>query len=64
MLETGPMGKSSVDGSQAVAITELLAANGHGGPSPKLRGLETNTQGAFGPRFWRDRPEAVRCIEL
>ena len=54
MLETGLMNESSVNGSQAVAIAELsVAAKGHDGPSLRLRGLETNTQGAFGPRIWR-----------
>jgi AraC-like DNA-binding protein len=48
------MGNSSVNGSQAdVPAVLAMADKGHGGPSPKLRGLQTNTQGDFGPRFWQ-----------
>jgi AraC-like DNA-binding protein len=48
------MARGSANISQTGVPAELsVAANGDAGPSLKLRGLETNTQGAFGPRFWQ-----------
>jgi hypothetical protein len=29
-----------------------MTHNGDDGPQPKLRGLDSNPQGAFGPQFW------------
>jgi AraC-like DNA-binding protein len=48
------MGRRGVNGSQAdVPAVLAVAYKGHGGPRPKLQGLNTNTQGDFGPRFWQ-----------
>ena len=48
------MERSSTNVSQTDIPAELSAAdNGDGGPSSRLRGLEINTQGDFGPRFWQ-----------
>src|ERR1044071_2589848 len=42
---------------------ELSAAdNGDGDPSPKLRGLDSNPQGAFGPRFWQAFRDTLRPL--
>jgi AraC-like DNA-binding protein len=54
VLETDPMVRRSANVSQTGVPAELsVAANGDADPSPRLRGLETNPQGAFGPRFWQ-----------
>jgi AraC-like DNA-binding protein len=49
------MVRSNANGSQAIIPAELsVADNGEGAPSSsKLRGLDSNPQGAFGPRFWQ-----------
>src|SRR2546429_5883176 len=48
------MSKRSVNGSQAVVTAEpSVTDKGQGGSSPSLRGLDSNPQGAFGPRFWQ-----------
>jgi AraC-like DNA-binding protein len=47
------MGKSSANVSQTdVPAVPSVAGKGDGSSSPKLRGLDSNPQGAFGPRFW------------
>ena len=48
------MAKSSSNVSKAGVPAELSGAdNGVRGSSPKLQGLDTNPQGAFGPRLWQ-----------
>jgi len=34
----------------------------NGGSSPRLRGLDSNPQGAFGPRMWQAFRDTVRHI--
>jgi AraC-like DNA-binding protein len=47
------MAEGSTNGSQANArAVPSVTENGDGG-SPKLRGLDSNPQGAFGPQFWQ-----------
>jgi AraC-like DNA-binding protein len=41
--------KISANDSQAVVVTD----KGDNGSSPKLRGLDANPQGHFGPQFWQ-----------
>jgi AraC-like DNA-binding protein len=44
----------TVNGRQASVPAVLpVAENKSGGACPKLRGLDSNPQGAFGPRFWQ-----------
>ena len=48
------MAESGISGSQPVApplrsVTDRGSAN----PSPKLRGIDSNPQGHFGPQFWQ-----------
>jgi AraC-like DNA-binding protein len=48
------MAEERANVSQTDVRAELAAADkGANGPSPKLRGLDTNTQGDFGPRLWQ-----------
>jgi AraC-like DNA-binding protein len=48
------MAKSSANDSQTDVPGELIVTDkGDGGSSPKLRGLDSNPQGEFGPRFWQ-----------
>lgn len=48
------MAKSSANGSQADDVAKAPATGkGDGGASPKLRGMDSNPQGAFGPKFWQ-----------
>ena len=48
------MAKGTINGSQALSPTALSRTdNGDHGSSPKLRGMDSNPQGAFGPRFWQ-----------
>jgi AraC-like DNA-binding protein len=48
------MAKSNANGSQAnVAAARSVTAKGDVVSAPKLRGLDSNPQGAFGPRFWQ-----------
>lgn len=48
------MAKSSANHSQAdVPTLPSVADKGDGGASPKLKGLDSNPQGASGPRFWQ-----------
>lgn len=57
------MVRGSTNVSQTDVPAELsVADNGNGGASPKLRGLDTNPQGAFGPQFWRAFRSAVTHI--
>jgi AraC-like DNA-binding protein len=41
-----------------------VADKGNGGLSPKLQGFDTNTQGEFGPRFWRAFSSAVAHLYI
>src|SRR5262245_6196329 len=51
---TVPMAKSNVTVSQTDAPAELSVTDrAEGGASPKLRGLDSNPQGAFGPQVWQ-----------
>ena len=51
------------NGSQAPNPTALLRTdNGDHGSSPKLRGMDSNPQGAFGPRFWQAFRDTVTHI--
>jgi AraC-like DNA-binding protein len=48
------MAKSRANGSQVDGLAKApMTDKGDGGASPKLRGLESNPQGAFGPKFWQ-----------
>ena len=48
------MAKSSANVSQAdVPAKPSVTDKGDGGSSPKLQGLDSNPQGAFGPQFWQ-----------
>lgn len=48
------MAKSTTGGSQTLGPTAVSRThNGDRGSSPKLRGMDSNPQGAFGPRFWQ-----------
>jgi AraC-like DNA-binding protein len=54
VLESGLMGKSSANDSRAdVPAVPSVTDKGDGGSSPKLRGMDSNPQGAFGPQFWQ-----------
>jgi AraC-like DNA-binding protein len=54
------MAKSSANNSQAVVPAEpSVTDKGDGGSSPKLRGLDSNPHGDFGPRFWQAFRDAV-----
>jgi hypothetical protein len=53
-LGGGPMAKRRANGRGAnVPAVQPPTDQGGGGPSPRLRGLDSNPQGAFGPRFWQ-----------
>src|SRR5712691_9160201 len=57
------MAKTSANDSQAVVpAVPPVTANGDGGSSPKLRGLDSNPQGAFGPRVWQAFRDSVAHI--
>jgi AraC-like DNA-binding protein len=48
------MAKSSVNVSQTDIPAKPSATDkGDGGSPPKLRGMDSNPQGAYGPRFWQ-----------
>src|SRR5262245_34896036 len=48
------MAKSSTNDSHTdVSAVPSVTDKGDGGSSPKLRGLDSNPQGHFGPRFWQ-----------
>lgn len=48
------MAKRIINGSQALSPTALSrTGSGERGSSPRLRGMDSNPQGAFGPRFWQ-----------
>jgi AraC-like DNA-binding protein len=54
------MAKSSANDLPADVPAELsVTEKGDGGASPKLRGLDSNPQGAFGPRMWQAFRETV-----
>src|SRR5580698_2310642 len=44
---------SANDGQANVPAEASVTGGGSSGLSPKLRGLDSNPQGAFGPRFWQ-----------
>ena len=57
------MAKGTINGSQALSPTALSRTdNGDHGSSPKLRGMDSNPQGAFGPRFWQAFRDTVTHI--
>jgi AraC-like DNA-binding protein len=57
------MAKTSVNNSQAVVPTvPPVTDKGASGSSPKLRGLDSNPQGHFGPRFWQAFRDSVAHI--
>ena len=57
------MAKSSANDSPAdVPAKPSVTDNGDGGSSPKLRGLDSNPQGAFGPRVWQAFRDSVAHI--
>jgi AraC-like DNA-binding protein len=57
------MAKGTINGLQALSSTALSRTdNGDHGSSPKLRGMDSNPQGAFGPRFWQAFRDAVTHI--
>ena len=57
------MAKSSTgDSEAAVPAKPSVTDNGGGGSPPKLRGLDSNPQGALGPRFWQAFRDTVGHI--
>src|SRR5262249_4993746 len=64
MREFSPMTKRGANGSRAngPAVPETNANNGDDGPRRTLRGLDSNPQGAFGPKFWQAFRGAVAHI--
>ena len=57
------MAKSSANDSPADVPAELSVTDkGDGGSPPKLKGMDSNPQGAFGPRFWRAFRDTVTHI--
>ena len=57
------MAKSSANNLQTDVPAKLSVTDkGDGGSSPKLRGLDSNPQGAFGPRFWQAFRDSVAHI--
>jgi AraC-like DNA-binding protein len=57
------MAKGTINGSPALGPTALSRTdNGDHGSSPKLRGMDSNPQGAFGPRFWQAFRDTVTHI--
>jgi len=57
------MAKSSVNVSQADMPAKPSATDkGGGGSPPKLKGMDSNPQGAFGPRFWQAFRDTVTHI--
>jgi AraC-like DNA-binding protein len=62
------MAEGGTSGSQAnVPGVPSETDNGEGGSSPKLRGLDSNPQGHFGPRLWqafRDNVTPLYAVSL
>src|SRR5258707_5108152 len=57
------MDKSSVSVSRTdMPATPSATDKGDGGSPPKLKGMDSNPQGAFGPRFWRAFRDTVTHI--
>ena len=57
------MAKGTINGSPTLGPTALSRTdNGDHGSSPKLRGMDSNPQGAFGPRFWQAFRDTVTHI--
>src|SRR5690349_8484788 len=42
------------------SVTDKSNGGSNGGASPRLHGLDSNPQGAFGPRMWQGFRDAVR----
>jgi AraC-like DNA-binding protein len=60
VAESGVMTEYSANDGQANIPAEAsVTGGGSGGLSPKLRGLDSNPQGAFGPQFWQAFRDAV-----
>jgi AraC-like DNA-binding protein len=53
---------SANDGRANVPAQASATGRGGGDLSPKLRGLDSNPQGAFGPRFWQAFRDSVAHI--
>ena len=54
MAESDVMAEDSANDGQANVPAEAsVTGGGSSGLSPKLRGLDSNPQGAFGPPFWQ-----------
>jgi hypothetical protein len=57
------MAKNSVNSSQSVVpAVPCVTDKGDGGSSPRLRGLDSNPQGASGPRVWQAFRDSVAHI--
>jgi AraC-like DNA-binding protein len=57
------MAKTSANNSQAVVPgVPPVTDKGDSGSSPKLRGLDSNPQGHFGPRYWQAFRDSVAHI--
>src|SRR5580704_13253835 len=57
------MAKGTINGSPTLGPTALSRTdNGDHGSSHKLRGMDSNPQGAFGPRFWQAFRDTVTHI--
>jgi AraC-like DNA-binding protein len=57
------MAKTGANNSQAVVPAVLSGMDkGDGGSSPRLRGMDSNPQGAFGPQVWRAFRDGVAHI--
>jgi AraC-like DNA-binding protein len=63
VAESRAMAKSSTNGSKAnVASAQPVTNKSAAGLSPKLRGLDSNPQGHFGPRIWQAFRDSVAHI--
>jgi hypothetical protein len=57
------MAEGSTNGSQAnVPAVSSATDKGEGGSPPKLRGLDSNPQGHFGPQYWQAFRDSVAHI--
>ena len=56
------MAEGSTNNQADVPAEASIAGQGDGGSSPKLRGLDSNPRGAFGPQFWRTFRDTVAHI--
>jgi AraC-like DNA-binding protein len=53
VAESDVMAEDSANDGKANVPGASVTGGGNDGLSPKLRGLDSNPQGAFGPRFWQ-----------